>query len=410
MSVDWFHFGGVQIDERFETAHRARISLRSLIAAERRRETTMQMDRRAVQDDMKAKLAKFVGPTADKDKLRATLQLDADEKLRALDRRNERAKEEFVAQSLTHRQDIFSYQLHLGTDRAHRSYWLFESLPGLFVARPTERLGECLAEPVEHNAAMALLTNPVDRYKYIKQMVTDKFASGGGSSDKEPKVLSHTNGIGAPAAVEPSNGVDAGIATDLLMCTGATDTCPVHGSSAAGDEADAWVYSFLHTEQELDALIAGLNARGLRERLLKEQLQTDRDLILGHLKGCNVAGLQVAEADAERAVQALYALPNYANANMGFPAHTSVADVTEGTLVDHIAELERRVTEGHLGRLQVAELTEWRAALTEARDDGQSEALLWGPNGAFSRGECKHFVRLHVGNCDGCDTGLSESD
>lgn len=393
----------MQIDERFETAHRARIALRGLTAAERRREATVQTDRRAVQDEMKLKLAQFVGPAADKQRLQATLQLDVDERLRALDKRAERAREEFVAQSLTQRQDIFSYQLQLGTDRAHRSYWLFESLPGLFVARPAELLGECLAQPVEHNATLALLTSDVERNRYIKQMVTEKFAAASGDKTLETKTANGTAVSNGTAATIVDDDTD--LATDLLMCTGAAESCPVHGSSNSAanagdpdDSDDTWVYSFLHTEQELDALIAGLNARGQRERLLKEQLQTDRDLILGHLSGCNVAALQVRDAERTAGVQALYALPNYANANMGFPALTSVAEVTEGTLVDHIAELERRVTEGHLGKLQVADPAEWRAALTEARDDGQSGALRWGPAGAFNRGEwVRPKRRLHVG-------------
>lgn len=388
--VPFVYFVFVQIDERFETAHRARMNLRGLIAADRRREATAQTDRRAVQDEMKQKLAQFVGPVADKQRLQASLQLDADERLRVLDKNAERARVEFVAQSLVQRQDIFSYQLQLGVDRAHRSYWLFESLPGLFVARPAERLGECFAQPVENNATLALLTTDLERNKYIKQMVTEKFAGASGSGDKpvETKIANGTTVSNGEAATDAD---ETGLATDLLMCTGAAGSCPVHGSSNVADDtddsADAWVYSFLHTEQELDALIAGLNARGQRERLLKEQLQTDRDLILGHLSGCNAAALQVVDAERTNAVQALYALPNYANANMGFPALTSVAEVTEGTLVDHIAELERRVTEGHLGKLQVAEPAEWRAALTEARDDGQSGALRWGPAAAFSRGE-----------------------
>lgn len=381
-----------QIDERLETAQRARLDLRAHHTGERRREAALQSERKDLRDRMKKKLAAFEGTAVEKKDLQTNLQRDIDDKMRAMDAREERSKTDSNAKLMKYRQEIFSYQMQLGADRAYRTYWLFESLPGLFVECPG-RLGGCMAVPVEHNAALARLTNEADRHKYITQMAM--VLHGG---DKENKVQNTLDGkTTAVVVIAEKEGDDATAAaaapvvtTELLMCTGVSGSCPVHNQ-----QQHDWVYSFLHTEQELDALITGLNARGLREKALKEQLEGDRELILNHILDCDVQRLQVRDTDREKCVQALGALPNYGNANMGFPPNTSVTDVTEGTLVDNIAELERRVTEGHLATMRVPDMVKWRAALTEARDDGQSDALHWGPDDAFSKGKCslsKHSV------------------
>lgn len=385
------------IDERRETAQRARINLRTLVAAERKREAALQTELRTLRETYR-KRVKDDPPTT------SNLERELNEKIRIINGRAERAKSEFQHVAQSHRQEIFSYQLQLGTDRAHRTYWLFESVHGLFVERPS-RLGACMAEPVQHDAVLAQYTNDVERNKYIKQLVTEedkssqKNRSGNGNIDKfaqiKPDVAAAvSNDVPAAAAAEA---VPA-LSTELLMCTGSAATCPVHRPARADDgsennddddaDDDDWVYSFLHTEQELNALIAGLNTRGQRERALKEQLETDRELILNHIASCDVQRLQVPKEKRSAALDALYALPNYAKANMGFPSTMAIADVSEGTLVDGIADLERRITEGHLGTMRVPDLSIWRQALTDAKDDGQSADLRWGPDAAFSKGEC----------------------
>lgn len=369
------------IDERIETAQRARITLRTLIAAERRRESAQLAELRTLRETYR-KRAKDEPPASS-----AALEAQLNEKIRALNVRSDRAKAEYQQLAQKQRQLIFSYQLQLGADRAHRTYWLFESVHGLFVEWPSVP-NVCLAQPPQHDAVLAQYTNDAERNKYLRQLVIDEQQLAGDRPAKSAAVKHANGGALVPETKETAiDAVDAPpLRTELLMCTGSPKSCPVHGTRAHDADHD-WVYAFLHTEQQLDALIAGLNPRGMREKLLREQLETDREMILNHITACEVRRLQVQPEKRAAQLEALYALPNYANARLGFPVEMPVADVTEGVLVDGIAELERRVTQGHLGTLRVPDADVWRRALTEARDDGQSATLRWGPDAAFSHGE-----------------------
>lgn len=353
----------------------------------------MNNKRRALTEAIRKTTNASDGSAADKKVLKAKLTAEMEDTLKSLEVAGERERTVYNEQVAKLRREIFSYQMQLGTDRAHRSYWLFESLAGVFVMTPNRKvLGPCLASaPIEQIPALAKCSL-VDRAVLIKQMTIDKLSN----SDKENKVVNNhsehkvakVNGV--PAKVAEVIDVDADSASDLpselLMCTGAQDSCPVHGIGAE------WTWSFYASAKELDALIVALNPRGFRERLLKEQLETDRELIVNHIQEADELKLHVTEARRDECLAALLAMPTYAKANLGFPSETTVPVVMEGTLVDYIVALEVRMTDGHLGKLGVADLEAWRQALTYAKDDGQSDALCWGPNDVYNKGEWNFMI------------------
>lgn len=310
--------------------------------------------------------------------------------LKPLELSGDRAKAAYIEKAATLRRDIFSYQMQLGTDRAHRTYWLFESLPGVFVMTPNRKtIGPCLqSAPVEQIPELANCSLD-DRSAVIRKLTVEKMSS----SDKENKVANHSNppklnGISKSNDVMEVDDVlvVADLPTELLMCTGNQNACPVHGIGAE------WKWSFYASVKELDALIAALNPRGHRERLLKEQLNMDRELIVNHIQEANALKLHVPEERRAECMAALNAMPAYAKANMGFPVDSTVPFVMEGSLVDLIVTLEVRMTDGHLGKLAVADLDAWRHALTFAKDDGQSDDCCWGPGDAYNKGERREMI------------------
>lgn len=304
--------------------------------------------------------------------------------LKALDAIGDNAKAIYNDEVARLRRDIFSYQMQLGSDRAHRTYWLFESLPGVFVMTPNRKtIGPCLASaPIEQIPELAQC-NVVDRWVVIKKLTIDKMSS----SDKENKVANSSDiqpKVNGVAKVDNHMEIDdatVDLPTELLMCTGSQDACPVHGIG------DVWKWSFYASIKELDALIASLNPRGHRERLLKEQLNMDRELIVNHIQEADVLKLHVTEDRREKCLLALNAMPTYQMANMGFPKDATVPFVMEGSLVDLIVTMEVKMTDGHLGKLAVDNLEAWRHALTFAKDDGQSDDLMWGPGDAYNKGK-----------------------
>lgn len=380
-------------EDRLDLSQKAKFEMRKVCAAERKRTHALGAEQKEARKEMKRKFDEFVGSEDEKKQFYEKLTKDEEERTRRADAVGDRAKNTFKEQVLKNRKDIFSYQSLLGTDRAYRSYWLFESLPGLFIEHHP-RGGQCLAEPVKNIPELAQST-ATDRNQIIKKMVMDKMKA----NDKENTV---NNGI-----VE--NGIDVDTAgckevtpavvvsqRELLMCTGSTETCPVHAKSNGS------VWTFLNTEEELDELIRSLNSRGIRERALKDELEAERDLILDHIKDCPVEQLQVDDTNREARLKALTE-KKYNSRATEFPEGTEITMIAETQLIDAILYLEGQVTGGNLGSLKVKDISEWRTALLTRTYDMQCDGLKWGPENQFTEGKSGFNIcsslSLHV-----CDT------
>lgn len=378
-------------EERIDAAQRARREQRANAAVERKRELNVVAERKAIAEWQKKELDACQNEAAKK-ALQEKLAKEADIKLRTLEVQSDRARAAYVASDLEKRREIFSYQLLLGTDRAYRSYWLFESLPGIFIEHQ-QLGGGCIESPVENIYELAQCPTG-QRFYCIKRMVMDK-ANGGDKenvgtnvidSGKKPedthkKSTETTDGSSAAATVERPPPTQR----ELLMCSGTTETCPVHGTN----QKNHVVWSYLHTEQELDDLIASLNPRGIREKNLKEQLEFERDLILAHIKDCPVDELQVDEVKRVEKLKQLNEAKYHVKAAVEFAAGTDLMVIAEATLIDSILDLERLITGGHLGTLHVRDVEKWRSALLSYGYDMQCDGLQWGPAGQFTEGEYK---------------------
>jgi len=151
----------------------------------------------------------------------------------------------------------------LGRDRAYRRYWLFNSLPGLFVERDEINPGPCVDNPCGRRKPA--ITNGLSPANNKENEFSD------GQSGKKCKVV--TNGV-----------------KSALECTGENKTCSIHGPQSSQDEEeDMW--TFYPNPEDVDEVIAALNERGWRETLLKKSLTDNLDVIKESISKCPSSSL-----------------------------------------------------------------------------------------------------------------------
>lgn len=386
------------VEERLESSNKAKIALKNLLSAERKRESTLVSEKKEVLEEVKKHLESFEGTEEEKVAQKEALDKKADLKIKNLEFMAEREKKKFTEQLDQLKSEIFDYQLCLGSDRAYRTYWLFESLPGLFIEHDPFG-GQCIENPVTNIHGLATCP-PEKRYLFIKNMLQEQQNNNSNDKDKENKIsntldvkakpndaakLPESEAEAMAMAVAPAQPEITYSQRDLFMCTGDYETCKVHNIN----DPSRVTWSFLHTEEELNALIDSLNPRGFREKLLKEQLESQRELILYHTKKCPIDKLQV---DPESVEQRIEQIANdkskvYSNANFNYPKGTSIADVMLSEIRSNILELEFKVTTGQLGVLAVKDRIQWRIALENGNYEMQTNCLQWGPYGQFQEGK-----------------------
>ncbi|XP_050072248.1 bromodomain adjacent to zinc finger domain protein 1A-like [Anopheles maculipalpis] len=287
------------------------------------------------------------------------------------------------------------YQVYLGSDRAFRHYWQFQSLPGLFVEHDTKLTGRCMELVTKHIPGL-VRCEPKMRKKFISFSILKCAGNSDGlididadgnlkcEEDVYEKLLYRGSSLLAqsktnPLLLEAANGSvkadseSAGMKTieigsldkcptnrELLMCTGDEKSCPVHTSI---NGTASWKY--YATAEELDALISSLNPWGVREKSLRETLELYRDFIASHIEKCPIGKLSVQEND-----------PSVGPHNSDKIQYN---ETLETMLREYLVDLEVRISEGCLGELKVNDVEKWRNAILNNSYDSQiTEPLMWG--------------------------------
>lgn len=386
------------LDERIETAHKSRVEMRLLCQTERKRENILISTKKRFNDEMRVKLNEFVGSPREKEMFASKLQAETEQSTKRLDADAERAKLTFTKAYQAAKENLFAYQLYLGSDRAFRTYWLFESLPGLFIMHKPIK-GRCLDEPIYTIPGLAECAMS-DRRKFVQQMLLDEQKA----NDKENKLMNPLDLLkpvskrkirgpdGKPITVTPGDDAiqlfdrdrQPLAPRDLLMCTGlnAAKECPVH--SPSNPNTAHW--SFICTAEELAALINSLNPRGVREKALREQLENESELILNHIESCPVELLQIDDTNRADATQNLLNIKQYLKGNLNYEPGMDINVIMEETFVTNLLELELNLNIGHLGTLKVNDRDAWRDALYSLTFDMQCDYIEWGPGGQFHKG------------------------
>ncbi|XP_048340741.1 bromodomain adjacent to zinc finger domain protein 1A isoform X1 [Sphaerodactylus townsendi] len=220
----------------------------------------------------------------------------------------------------------------LGRDRMYRRYWLFPSVPGLFLEEDYSGLTEDM-----------LLPRPSSFQNNVQCHIVDK-SQAATNSGEFIKMESTSNGH-----------QDA--------CAGA----PVQTSRPIY-KPNRWC--FYNSQEQLDQLIAALNSRGHRESALRENLLQEKNRIYEQLNNFPVEKFHFSEKSQ-----------NESKPLSGRGKSQNAYDVTlmsaekqlELRLRDFLLDIEDRIYQGTLGSIKVADRQVWRAALENRQYELLSE-------------------------------------
>ena len=157
----------------------------------------------------------------------------------------------------------------LGMDRAYRRYWIFQSVPGLFVEHSFDEIQTrpCLESPT-----------PTPKPQFNDYLPNAKRRKRKSKVVEENDVSVKMDDVAQPADLNSTE-----LSKDIFdKCTGTLTTCSVHGL-ANSEKRVLWSF---YTKDQLDNFIESLSNRGFRENELKtaltfEKLSIEKD----HLSG-----------------------------------------------------------------------------------------------------------------------------
>lgn len=362
------------IDERLEQSVNARLEYKNLKTTESRRERKVAEEKKALHEEHKVAIAAFAEEQpAVIEVLIKNAEAELEKKIAKIDAISAKEHAVHLRELQSQVSVFFNHQTYLGSDRAFRNYFIYESLPGVFVEHDISFAGRCIEKFTKNNAALAHCTKE-QRYQIIKQMITNEESTG--NDDKENKV-----GVnGAEKATVVVNGkkeVDCDLQKDLYMCNCDPATCIVHSESI---ERQTW--TFFHTAEEIDALIESLNPKGYREKNLLEQLESCRDQIVDYIKRCPVEKITNAMNEQEKPEEIKRIVrqmtKKYDNPYFGLDRSEKPTHILESVLRMNLLDLEEKVTMGCLGRLKVLDRDLWRKHIYENEYHALDDDLKWG--------------------------------
>ncbi|XP_011630089.1 bromodomain adjacent to zinc finger domain protein 1A isoform X2 [Pogonomyrmex barbatus] len=350
------------IEERFDKLHQAKRELKLFLLAEQKKEKEEKEKMREREKEGKLE--------------------EEEPKPKKITRGNyeeEKKKEEYEnkLKELQQASRDDKMMLYLGADRAHRRYWKFRSIPGVFVENDEHWPGSCLPEGTPHHPE---LQDKEATYAYLKNKFEDEFSDKENSFKKlkkSPKKLlsSDKNGIKSPRKeTNPRKEFKqdlTNIKRNLILCTGDKD-CPVHCKRSPVK------WSFYGNREDIQALIDSLSTRGIRESELRNNLLQEMDNLLLIIDECPKYRLnpevfsELNKGQINKAVKK----NKYENVNLNFPPDMPIDDVLELTLRDHILDFEDKINAGCLGCLKIADRALWRKAIDQRSYDKQCDKLL----------------------------------
>ncbi|OXB83932.1 UNVERIFIED_CONTAM: hypothetical protein H355_009416 [Colinus virginianus] len=213
----------------------------------------------------------------------------------------------------------------LGRDRLYRRYWIFPSVPGLFIEEDYSGLTEDMLLPR-----------------------TSSFQNSVQSCTNEPQVFSKT-GESLKSSESTSN-VDQDSHTSVVEVPR-----PVY-------KPNRWC--FYSSREQLDQLLEALNSRGHRESALKETLLQEKNRIYEQLSSFPVEKFHIPDKPQSdiRPPPVRGRMQNAHDASQ-----ISAEKQLEMRLRDFLLDIEDRIYQGTLGAVKVTDRQSWRAALEHGR-------------------------------------------
>ncbi|NXC37634.1 BAZ1A protein, partial [Penelope pileata] len=214
----------------------------------------------------------------------------------------------------------------LGRDRMYRRYWIFPSIPGLFIEEDYSGLTEDMLLPR-----------------------TSSFQSSVQSCTNEPQVFSKTG--------------------ESLKSSESTSTVDQDSHTSVVVEVPRPVYKpnrwcFYSSREQLDQLLEALNSRGHRESALKETLLQEKSRIYEQLSSFPVEKFHIPDKP-QSDIRPPLGRGRMQNAHDA--SHISAEKQLELRLRDFLLDIEDRIYQGTLGAIKVTDRQSWRAALEHGR-------------------------------------------
>uniref|UniRef100_A0A8C0XIK4 Bromodomain adjacent to zinc finger domain protein 1A n=1 Tax=Castor canadensis TaxID=51338 RepID=A0A8C0XIK4_CASCN len=216
----------------------------------------------------------------------------------------------------------------LGRDRMYRRYWIFPSVPGLFIEEDYSGLTEDM-----------LLPRPSSFQNNVQSQIPQV------STKTEESLMS-----------ESTSNIDQGPCDDSAQLPK-----PVH-------KPNRWC--FYSSCEQLDQLIEALNSRGYRESALKETLMQEKSRICAQLAHFSEEKFHFSEKPQ---------MDNKPPCTRGRsscthdPSQMSAERQLELRLRDFLLDIEDRIYQGTLGAVKVTDRHIWRSALESGRYELLSE-------------------------------------
>nr|XP_048271340.1 bromodomain adjacent to zinc finger domain protein 1A isoform X2 [Myodes glareolus] len=216
----------------------------------------------------------------------------------------------------------------LGRDRLYRRYWIFPSIPGLFIEEDFSGLTEDM-----------LLPRP------------SSFRHNAQSHDPQVSVKGEESFLS-----ESTSSLDQGPFDDSVLLPK-----PVH-------KPNRWC--FYSSREQLDQLIDALNSRGHRESALKDTLLQEKSRIcaqLAHFSEEKFHFSDKPQADSKPVSS------RGRSSNVCDTSQMSAERQLELRLRDFLLDIEDRIYQGTLGAIKVTDRHVWRSALENGRYELLSE-------------------------------------
>ena len=251
----------------------------------------------------------------------------------------------------------------LGEDRIYRRFWLFSSVPGLFVERDLFYLADMDLSPVAQKEAKRLIPSETS----LPEVQTDK---SGVDKDQDTSTSSNKENIDMEA-------VNGGMETDVsapqeklvkepLMVNGViAEVKPQEHDPCMLDREHAqWAY--YSTPEELKNLLSSLNHRGFREKALKEVIihevmRIEQSLKSVPLEALNSINKEVTVEDRETAKRGVtrQVVVKMNSGKKGLVSDEANGDeALELLLREQLLDIEERVWNGSLGIIKVSSKVE----------------------------------------------------
>ncbi|GLG96446.1 Nucleosome-remodeling factor subunit NURF301 [Gryllus bimaculatus] len=361
-----------ELDERGEQLKQVKLEIRAYKAAEVKRNKEAHAQRIKEKREAKMKLKEgdtsqsAVAPEPDvpaksDEKITFEKELRSNEKKTDLEEKINRLR------SLSMNFNLFP----IGRDRAHRRFWVFSSLPGLYVENNPFEIGPCLLQATPRGI---LSPSRVQSSKEAK-------SPGRKNASKSPVKREGNDGSLRTNNVKLESSEVESVRLEMWQCT-SSDSCPVHGLSAPRVR-----WSYFERKDDVRLLIDRLNKCAFRESELRKILIRDEQWLKDKVEQCpmDIVNSLETENEPKPVSSSRY---RYLNC----PPGTSASCLMELVLRERILDLENKISSRCMGSLEVNDTAAWREAIEKGEYDKQCDKLMWGfSNDQIENDELKVF-------------------